>query len=307
MEKEKTEKGEDGAPEPTAAQWTELEKRLVTILSSADLAEVTTKTLRKQLQTEFAVSLSSDLSKQWIKEQIEKFVDEKAEADQQPESEDEPKARKRAAPAKAAPARKRVKPSEDTDDDVMVEDPSHPPLSEEMASIVGMERANRFRLVKLLWIYIKTNGLQNPNDKRQILCDEKLKKAFGQTTVTAFSMSKFLSRHVLPQDGDGEQSAKESKAKGGASGAEKGAAKSKGSTIEYTGSAELAEFMGEGTNNRFAITKKLWAHIKENELQDPSKKKRVVCDDVLKKLFKVSEFDSFSLAKLVASHFPKKS
>ncbi|KAH8073857.1 SWIB/MDM2 domain-containing protein [Aureococcus anophagefferens] len=76
------------------------------------------------------------------------------------------------------------------------EDPRHPVLSDAMAAVVGVGRANHFRLVKLLWKYIKKHDLQNPANKNEIVCDAALKAAFKKDKVTSFGMSKLLSAHM---------------------------------------------------------------------------------------------------------------
>ena len=44
------------------------------------------------------------------------------------------------------------------------------------------------QLVKQLWVYIRANELQNPECKRDIICDAKLKKIFnGESQVGAGS------------------------------------------------------------------------------------------------------------------------
>ena len=47
-----------------------------------------------------------------------------------------------------------------------------------------------------MWEYIKSNNLQNPENKREILADEKLQKVFGKDKVTMFEMNKYISAHV---------------------------------------------------------------------------------------------------------------
>jgi len=44
--------------------------------------------------------------------------------------------------------------------------------------------------VKKLWEYIKSNELQNPSNKTEILCDEKLKALFNVDKVHMFTMNK---------------------------------------------------------------------------------------------------------------------
>ena len=47
-------------------------------------------------------------------------------------------------------------------------------LSPELTNVIGVDKCSRPQVVKLLWAYIKDHNLQNPQDKRQIECDEKL-------------------------------------------------------------------------------------------------------------------------------------
>ena len=47
-----------------------------------------------------------------------------------------------------------------------------------------------------MWAYIKSNNLQNPANKREILADAKLKPIFGADKVTMFEMNKFLAQHL---------------------------------------------------------------------------------------------------------------
>lgn len=57
----------------------------------------------------------------------------------------------------------------------------------------------RTEVVKRMWNYIKENNLQNENDRREILCDDKLKPIFGDK-MTMFSMNKLLSKFIKKQD-----------------------------------------------------------------------------------------------------------
>ncbi|VDC05655.1 unnamed protein product [Peniophora sp. CBMAI 1063] len=71
-------------------------------------------------------------------------------------------------------------------------------LSEPLAAVVGTDSAPRPTVVKLLWEHIKGHELQNPNDKREIMCDDALRAIFGKDKVTMFSMNKELSAHLSP-------------------------------------------------------------------------------------------------------------
>lgn len=46
--------------------------------------------------------------------------------------------------------------------------------------------------MKQLWDYIKSNNLQNPDYKKEILCDEKLKAVFNVDKIDMFKMNKVL-------------------------------------------------------------------------------------------------------------------
>jgi len=50
--------------------------------------------------------------------------------------------------------------------------------------------------VSKMWDYIKKNNLQNPENKREILADDKLQPIFGKSKVTMFEMNKHLAQHL---------------------------------------------------------------------------------------------------------------
>lgn len=66
-----------------------------------------------------------------------------------------------------------------------------------LAEIVGSKPIPRGQITKNLWAYIKKNGLQDKNNKRQINADDKLKKVFGgKSSVNMFEMTKLVSKHI---------------------------------------------------------------------------------------------------------------
>lgn len=68
--------------------------------------------------------------------------------------------------------------------------------SAELAAVTGSGQIARSDVVSKMWDYIKKNNLQNPENKREILADDKLEKIFGKKKVTMFEMNKHLSRHL---------------------------------------------------------------------------------------------------------------
>jgi len=65
-----------------------------------------------------------------------------------------------------------------------------------LAAIVGAEPLPRTEAIKRLWDYIKARNLQNPANKRNILCDDALKAVMGKGEVTMFEMTGLVSRHL---------------------------------------------------------------------------------------------------------------
>jgi chromatin remodeling complex protein RSC6 len=68
--------------------------------------------------------------------------------------------------------------------------------SADLAAIVGSSPLPRSEVVSKVWDHIRKNNLQNPNNKREILADDKLRKVFGVDKCTMFEMNKHLSRHL---------------------------------------------------------------------------------------------------------------
>jgi chromatin remodeling complex protein RSC6 len=68
--------------------------------------------------------------------------------------------------------------------------------SKELAAIVGSNPLPRGEVVSKMWDYIKKNNLQNPENKREIIADDKLKPIFGKPKVTMFEMNKHLAQHL---------------------------------------------------------------------------------------------------------------
>ncbi|GLU19980.1 hypothetical protein SLE2022_361990 [Rubroshorea leprosula] len=139
-----------------------------------------------------------------------------------------------------------------------------------------------------------------------------------------FQMNKALSKHIRPLDSDDvvpvkstekeiqrkrereedsdEPKRKEKRQKGAS--AEKGKS---GFLAPLQLSDALVKFLGTGENalSRADVIKRMWDYIKENNLQDPSDKRKVICDEKLKELFDVDSFTGFTVSKLLASHFVK--
>ncbi|MBU0597030.1 SWIB/MDM2 domain-containing protein [Patescibacteria group bacterium] len=74
-------------------------------------------------------------------------------------------------------------------------------LSDELEAVIGKGPLPRGQVVKKLWEYIKKHDLQNPENKRNIIADEKLLPLFGgKKEVTMFEMTKLVSPHMTSTD-----------------------------------------------------------------------------------------------------------
>jgi len=263
--------------------------------------------------------------------------DEDEDEDEEEAEEPSPSKKRRAGRAtpattttpKSKPSRKKTPPDDVSDDD-SEGDESHPLLSAEMAAVVGKRRANHFRLTKLLWKYIKAHDLQNPSKRTEILCDDALKSVFdGADVVTSFGMSKLLGAHIYKDGAPRTPAASSttSATKPSAKTAREEATTTTTTTTtttgkkrkqrasggedddgvvadaDYKGSAELAAFVGAKINSRFKLTKRMWQYIKAHDLQDPTNRRVIRCDDALRDLFGVDTFTQFELAKHLGKHF----
>jgi chromatin remodeling complex protein RSC6 len=70
-----------------------------------------------------------------------------------------------------------------------------------------------------------------------------------------------------------------------------------------TPSPALAEVVGSKAIPRTEVTKKLWAYIKKNKLQDPKNKRMIKADAALKPVFAgKATVNMFEMTKLVNKH-----
>merc|ERR1712142_159802 len=74
-------------------------------------------------------------------------------------------------------------------------------------------------------------------------------------------------------------------------------------TKSFKLSPELADVVGSDVMPRHEVVKKLWAVIKERNLQDPKNKQFAICDDQLQKVFGVKRFRTFGMMKHLKDHF----
>ncbi|KAF1775892.1 SWIB domain [Phytophthora cactorum] len=97
--------------------------------------------------------------------------------------------------AKKKPAKKKKKATTTEDGRTTQEE-----KEQRLASLTGSDRMARPQIVKALWAYIHEHNLQDPDDKRSILLDDRMKQVFQRDSFTMFSMNKFIKRHARKPD-----------------------------------------------------------------------------------------------------------
>lgn len=53
------------------------------------------------------------------------------------------------------------------------------------------------QIVKQLWAYIRKYNLQDPNNKRKIICNDELRLVFETDCTDMFKMNKLLAKHII--------------------------------------------------------------------------------------------------------------
>lgn len=167
-------------------------------------------------------------------------------------------------------------------------------ISDKLAELLGQgKEMARTDIVKGLWDYIKQHDLQNPQNKREIILDGKMKRVFGCDTFTMFTMNKYVGEHIHPfkpvdltpkppkKNSGGDT--KSSKRGGG----EKNNKRKKSSSVDesntpkkkkrkpkkpglqppYRLSSTLAKVVGTDILPRPQVVTALWDYIKKNGLQ----------------------------------------
>jgi upstream activation factor subunit UAF30 len=171
-------------------------------------------------------------------------------------------------------------------------------------SVAGVTEFTRPQIVSEIWKYIRKHDLQNPENRKEIICDETFKSVMsGEDSVTMFTMNKHLSQHltktgnVIPRPKSTGDKKKRRKIKT--------SGKSSNNFPTQTLSSELAAICGgEARLKRSEVVKKVWEYVKSNNLQkDTSNKRLIFLDSKMKKIFgDMEKIDMFAMQKLLSPH-----
>ena len=67
-------------------------------------------------------------------------------------------------------------------------------------------------------------------------------------------------------------------------------------------SEHLSKIVGTEPLPRSEVTKKIWAHIKKHNLQNPKNKREILADEKLQPIFGTKKLDMFQMTKAVNKH-----
>lgn len=74
-------------------------------------------------------------------------------------------------------------------------------LTKELSDVIGESKLPRTEVTKKIWEYIKAHKLQDENNKRLIVPDEKLEKVFGaKDPIDMMQLSSKLTKHLSKED-----------------------------------------------------------------------------------------------------------
>jgi len=187
-------------------------------------------------------------------------------------------------------------------------------VSPALAKFLGQgDTMARTAIVKALWDYIRQHNLQNPQNKREILLDEAMQHVFGCKSFTMFTMNKYISAHVHPftpvdltTNATPKRTPSKKRKTAGHGSTEKKKRKA-GSQPPYRLSESLQAVVGADILPRPQVVSKIWEYIKARDLQNPSDKRQIICDDVLKKVMGgKSTVTMFNMNQFITHHLIEK-
>ncbi|KAL3585027.1 hypothetical protein D5086_011894 [Populus alba] len=155
-------------------------------------------------------------------------------------------------------------------------------VSPELQAIVGEPALPRTEIVKQLWQYIRKNNLQDPSNKRKIICDDALRVVFETDCTDMFKMNKLLAKHIIPL----QPSKESSQAKRAKVDVETPTENTEPGASLVVISERLAEFLGttEREMTQTEASRRVWEYIKLKQLEDPLNSMAIQCDTKLRDL-----------------------
>lgn len=173
-------------------------------------------------------------------------------------------------------------------------------VSPELQAIVGEPALPRTEIVKQLWAYIRKNNLQDPSNKRKIICDDALRLVFETDCTDMFKMNKLLAKHIIAL----EPTKRSSQAKRVKVDVESAPVSNDSGSSSVVISEELAKFLGTGEKEmiRSEALRRVWEYIKVNHLEDPLNSMVILCDAKLRELLGCESISALGISEMLARH-----
>lgn len=167
-----------------------------------------------------------------------------------------------------------------------------------LQTIVGHPALPRTEIVKQLWAYIRKNNLQDPSNKRKIICNDELRLVFETDCTDMFKMNKLLAKHIIPLEPSKKPSAKKVKAE-----VESGTKSSESGPYVII-SDSLANFFGINGREMLQseVIRRVWEYIKVNHLEDPLNSMTILCDAKLQELFGHERIPALGIPEILLRH-----
>ncbi|CAH2078264.1 unnamed protein product [Thlaspi arvense] len=187
-------------------------------------------------------------------------------------------------------------------------------VSPELQVVVGEPALPRTEIVRQLWAYIRKNNLQDPSNKRKIICDDALRVVFETDCTDMFKMNKLLAKHILPLD-PSKDSGQAKRAKAEVETKTEAETESTTEPVSSTValSEPLAKFFGTGETEMTdeEIIRRVWEYIKLNNLEvgaeDPVNPMAIQCDEKLRDLLGCESISAVGINEMMRRHMYKRS
>ncbi|CAH8275726.1 unnamed protein product [Arabidopsis lyrata] len=188
-------------------------------------------------------------------------------------------------------------------------------VSPELQVVVGEPALPRTEIVRQLWAYIRKNNLQDPSNKRKIICDDALRVVFETDCTDMFKMNKLLAKHILPLDpskdsGQAKKAKAEVETKTETTEPVNSTAVSSAAVSSTVALSEpLAKFFGTGEAEMTdkEIIRRVWEYIKLNNLEDPVNPMAIQCDEKLRDLLGCESISAVGINEMLRRHMYKQS
>ncbi|XP_011097816.1 uncharacterized protein LOC105176645 [Sesamum indicum] len=173
-------------------------------------------------------------------------------------------------------------------------------VSPVLQTIVGQPTLPRTEIVKQLWAYIRKNNLQDPNNKRKIICNDELRLVFETDCTDMFKMNKLLAKHITALEPTKQTTQNKKKLK-----VDVESEKNTDDPVPIVIISEaLANFFGtdEREMSQAEVLRQMWEYIKVHQLEDPLNSTTILCNAKLQELLGCESISALGIPEMLAQH-----